>query len=31
MLPMEKELRREVFQIVNTANRTLTNLLQAGA
>lgn len=29
MLPMEKELRREVFQIVTTANRTLTHLLEA--
>jgi 4-hydroxy-tetrahydrodipicolinate synthase len=28
MLPMEKELQREVFQIVNTANRTLTKLLE---
>ena len=31
MLPMEKELKREVFQIVNTANRTLTNLLDTEA
>ena len=31
MLPMEKELKREVFQIVNTADRTLTNLLQPEA
>lgn len=29
MMPMEKELRREVFQIVTTANRTLTHLLEA--
>jgi 4-hydroxy-tetrahydrodipicolinate synthase len=31
MLPMEKDLKREVFQIVNTANRTLTNLLETEA
>jgi 4-hydroxy-tetrahydrodipicolinate synthase len=31
MLPMEKELKREVFQIVNTANRTLTHLLETEA
>ena len=31
MLPMEKELQREVFQIVHTANRTLTNLLDTEA
>ena len=31
MLPMEKELKREVFQIVNTAKRMLTNLLDTEA
>lgn len=31
MLPMEKELKREVFQIVSTANRTLTHLLETEA
>lgn len=31
MLPLEKELKREVFQIVNTANRTLTHLLETEA
>lgn len=31
MLPMEKELKREVFQIVSTANLTLTRLLDTEA
>jgi 4-hydroxy-tetrahydrodipicolinate synthase len=31
LLPLQKELRREVFQIVNTANRTLNFLLEGNS